>query len=51
MIPCESVVTGSVRAVAFTLLELEKMSKFLDFRHHGWLEYLSVSCHAGNHAL
>jgi hypothetical protein len=33
------------------LFDDEKMSKFLDFRHHGWLEYLSVCCQAGNHAL
>jgi hypothetical protein len=41
-------IVGSLNAVAFTLLLLEKMSKFLDFRHHGFLEYLSVCCHAGN---
>ena len=46
-----SVVLALLQAVAFTLLLLEKMSKFLLLRHQGWLEYLSVCCPAGSQAL
>jgi hypothetical protein len=40
---------GVVQAVHFTLLLLEKMSKFLLLRHQGCDEYLSVCCQAGIH--
>jgi hypothetical protein len=39
---------GAVHAVHFTLLLLEKMSKFLLLRHQGFVEYWSVCCPAGS---